>query len=81
MIDSLGITPADVALIVGFGQMGFIAWGISVMRESNRDRKESTHVLMTALERQGAALERMGKGIEAMGKGIEVMIERTAPAK
>ena len=55
MTEQLGLNAADVALIVGMVQCGLIAWGIGIMRGSNKSRD----AVLETLSQHSRALERM----------------------
>ena len=68
---------------VGLFQCGLIAWGIWVMRQSNKDRAASTTLMLQqakALERMTDRLDRkMGQqdtALAQMGAGIGRLLEQ-----
>ncbi len=55
-------TWADVAgVVVGFLQVGLIAWGLWQMRVSSKERNRQLDAMEAAQRRQGDALERQGE--------------------
>jgi len=67
MTEHLGLNAADVALIVGMVQCGLIAWGIWVMRGSNKSRDATNQMLAD-----------IGAGIREQSAGIRALLERTS---
>ena len=61
------------SILISVCQLGLIAWGIGIMRGSNKTRD----VLVQSLERQMASLDRQGSALEKMGRGIERLLERS----
>ena len=80
-------TWADQAgVVVGFLQVGLIAWGLWQMSQSGerRDRAldqqaETLGKIGQALDRQGEALRQQGEALRQQGRALETLIERTAP--
>ena len=67
MTEQLGLNAADVALIVGMAQCGLIAWGIWVMKGSNKSRDAINQMLAD-----------IGAGIREQSAGIRALLERTS---
>ncbi len=74
-----------VSAVVGFGQIGLIAWGLRQMgkasEERNRQLDQQADILGKigqALDRQGAALDRQGAALERQGEVLAELLRRTA---
>ena len=71
------------ALLVGLVQCGLLAWGISVMKESNKSRDATLTTLgdqSQVLADIGQALRDQSKALADIGAGIqELLRERRTP--
>ncbi len=69
------LTPIMIGL-VGLGQVGVVAWGIRVMRETAREGGEQTNVMLEAFTGQSKQTEVMLESLRETTRGLRELLDR-----
>ena len=78
MASALGLVLADVALLVGLGQLCLLFWGIREMRNSNESRQAGMQMFRDQHQEAMANHQEVMAALRTQHTALETLIQRTS---